>query len=182
MTEERHNTSGRTRPGRKARPGGFTLVEMTIVVLILAIVSMVVLPKFAEATDEARESALQRDLQICQKQIEQYILDHKGRNPAHSEMGVPDDNFVARMTGHTDESGRLNNAGAYGPYMIEWPTNPYVDSDATAAAVKVGGLDSAPRDDTSGWYFSLRTFRITPNSIDGAPEYEPAEDEEFTFP
>ncbi|MEM7576633.1 MAG: type II secretion system protein [Planctomycetota bacterium] len=59
-----------------AAPRAFTLVELTIVVIILAILAAVVLPKIANASDQAAEAAAQTNLAIIQKQVDRYHAKH----------------------------------------------------------------------------------------------------------
>ena len=102
------------------RATGFTLVEILIVVVILGILAMVVVPKFASSANDARESALAADYQVAVRQIELYKHDHLGQLP-HQKAGGGDDTgrFIARMTGKTDVDGTLNANGTCGPYLME---------------------------------------------------------------
>jgi general secretion pathway protein G len=151
---------------------GFTLVEIAIVVLVLGILAAIVVPQYTRATDDARESVMQANRQILQRQINRYIVDHNGRGPAYNEFGALDaKNFIARMTGRTDRNGKLNDAGRFGPYLIEWLGNPYIKDIEKAEELIVGTEEIGARDDESGWYFDLTNLRILPNSSKGSLDF-----------
>ncbi len=63
-----HPSCGR----RLAVRGGFTLIEILIVVVILGILAAIVVPKFTSAAEETNESSVRRTLQIVRHQIELY--------------------------------------------------------------------------------------------------------------
>ncbi|MEM1099605.1 MAG: prepilin-type N-terminal cleavage/methylation domain-containing protein [Planctomycetota bacterium] len=60
--------------GRSAR--AFTLVELTVVLLVLAILAGVVLPRIVNASDEAQAAAAATNLAIIQKQVDRYAAEH----------------------------------------------------------------------------------------------------------
>ena len=148
----------------------FSLVEVIIVVLILGIMAMIVVPKFSSATTDARNSALETTLSSTRRQIELYKAHHKDKGPHLNAAGNPDPaNFVARLTGRTDASGKIVAAGRMGPYMTDWPSNPFLKEPA-ASQVKFGGNPIPPRDDSSGWYYCINNGTFHVNSIDGAAD------------
>lgn len=62
---------------------GFTLVELLIVVIILAILAAIVVPQFSAATDDAKLSALDTTLANMRSSIDLYYQQHgKYRCPA----------------------------------------------------------------------------------------------------
>ena len=143
----------------------FALIEIMIVVVILAILAMIAVPKFARSSDEAHQSALETDLQSASKQIELYKHHHNGRGPERNEHNQLDtNNFIKRMTEKTTSLGALSSVGSCGPYLPEWPSNPFVDS-AVAETVKFGKTALPPHDGSSGWYFSRRTLILYENSV-----------------
>ena len=153
---------------------GFSLVEVLIVVIILAIIAMMVLPRLGRASDEARESALLTDLKTTCQQIRLYRTQHAGRLPHLNENGQKDtDNFVARITGRTEVDGRVSATGPMGPYLREWPENPYSPANI-ARNIKFGSGLPAPRDDTTGWYYDMLTGAVHPNSAEGALDFAAA--------
>jgi len=153
--------------------GGFTLVEILIVVVILAILAMIVIPKWGEAADDARESALATDLQAARRQIQLYTLQHNNHRPEFNEGGSIDTaNFVARMTGRTDSSGKLNPSGQYEPYLNDWPSNPFVES-ADAQKIQFHSNEAPPRHGLTGWYYSLTTGILYSNSTTGGEAFDP---------
>jgi prepilin-type N-terminal cleavage/methylation domain-containing protein len=149
------------------RTYAFTLVEVLIVVMLLAVLAMIAIPRFSSASDQARDSALATDLQTTRSQIEMYKTDHNGRGPQYKEDGNLDvPKFVGRLTNKTTVEGRIDNTnGTCGPYLREWPSNPFVP-DSIAQSVKFG-TGAAQRDDSSGWYFNTDTGILYPNSVEG---------------
>ena len=146
------------------RTTGFTLVEILIVVIILGILAAIVIPQFTKATDEAREAALASDIQTMRNQIELYKVQHLERYPDIDKDGLADvvvANFKDRMLNKTKDTGELDANGNYGPYLQDFPKNPYVadglkDGLTIAAAV-------VPGDDTTGWYWDTTNDKFSPN-------------------
>ncbi len=142
---------------------GFTLVEILIVVIILGILAAVVIPQFTEASNDARESALASDLQTLRSQLELYKVQHIGRYPSQDEDDAADtDNFVARMTGKTDQDSKVNAAGTFGPYLQSFPSNPFVSDEDTTNTVTFGAA-ACPGNGNSGWYFNTTLGKVSPN-------------------
>lgn len=63
------------------RRGGFTLVEILIVVVILGILAAIVVPQFANATDDARQGNIRSQVQTLENQIELFRA-REGAYPA----------------------------------------------------------------------------------------------------
>jgi len=152
------------------RTTGFTLVEILIVVIILGILAMVVVPKFASSADDAREAALATDYQAAVRQMELYKHEHPGRLP-HQMAGGGDDvnNLIARMTGKTDVDGTLNATGKFGPYLMEWPSNPFM-TGPEAAEIKFRDDAPSSRDGSTGWYYAKNTGKLYINSTVGGAD------------
>jgi general secretion pathway protein G len=84
----------------------FTLIEILIVVVILGILAMLVVPQFNSITEQSKDTALRRQLQIARGQIQLY----------RSEFGLPE---------MTDWSELINN-----DFLVTAPTNPWIEGDA----------------------------------------------------
>jgi general secretion pathway protein G len=108
---------------------GFTLVEILIVVIILGILAAIVIPQFTSASQDARRSSLQSQLQTLRSQIELFKLQHGDAAPQLITTGW------SQLTGQTTYAGKN-----YGPYMQAAPVNPLANSStvAAAAAANVG--------------------------------------------
>jgi general secretion pathway protein G len=153
--------------------GGFTLIELMIVMTVLAILAVIVVPQIMSASGEARESALRTDLTMLRRQIDIYRLQHGQRGPHLDENGQLDTaGFIARLAGRTDSDGKLNANGVCGPYVTEWPTNPF-GSEAVAGDVAFAKPSPPLRNGKTGWYYSTITCIISPNSATGAEDLDP---------
>jgi len=125
--------------------GGFSLLQIVLVVLILAIVGTMMAPRFTAAAFDARTASLCENLQSVRRHIEVYRRQHEGRLPAStSETG---EDFVCRMT-NAGEGSQDNDAGLR---LERMPTNPYNGLDT----VRVGGPQAGAG--THGWRFDPMT-------------------------
>lgn len=77
------------RPGYPAtrRQSAFTLVELTIVVLILAILAALVLPKFSEAAARAEAAQMASNFRLLANAVRRYHAEH-GDYPPDQHGGV----------------------------------------------------------------------------------------------
>ena len=139
---------------RRTRKGGFTLVEILIVVIILGILAAIVIPQFTSASQDARKNSLTSQLQTLRSQIELYKLQHLDKLPTGLSATTTD---WTQMTSKTDSAGTVGTTSthAFGPYLQAVPTNPLngltgikvVTSDVTA-----GGASGAAT--TDGFIFN----------------------------
>lgn len=60
----------------RPRAGGFTLIEILVVVVILGILATVVVPRFMDKPDEARVVRAQQDVQALVAALNMYRLDN----------------------------------------------------------------------------------------------------------
>lgn len=79
----------RERERRLARGGGFTLIELIVVVTIVGILLGIALPNYRAAILQAKEAVLKEDLFRFRDSIDQYQAD-KGKYPASLDSLVTD--------------------------------------------------------------------------------------------
>jgi general secretion pathway protein G len=141
-----------------ASAGGFTLVEILIVVVILGILAAIVVPQFVSAASESRISSIKMDLNRIRQQLEVYREQHQGNYP-------PLASFAEQMTQPTDADGTTNAtrtpAFPFGPYIYQIPKNPRND----LATVGNGAVD------TSGWYYNESTGEFRANDSNETRAY-----------
>lgn len=143
----------------------FTLVEILIVVIILGILAAIVMPRFSNATTEARESMLRKDLHMIRTQIGIYRAQHLETSPGYDPVtGVPSEqDFVDHMTQYSDSYGNTNATQTavfkYGPYLSKIPSNP-LNSLSTITIVDDGANLPANATNTTGWIYKPETVEI----------------------
>ena len=71
---------------RKRGSGGFTLVEIMVVVVIIGILAVLVVPRVVGRSDDARIAAAKHDVATIQQSLKLYRLDN-GRYPT-TEQGL----------------------------------------------------------------------------------------------
>src|SRR5437016_12964932 len=92
------------------RRTAFTLIEVLIVVVIMAILAATIIPQFTDSTKDAKTSTASFNLATLRSQIQLYRTQHTGLNPGAT---------LIELTKNTDGSG-AQGAGAafpFGPYL-----------------------------------------------------------------
>jgi general secretion pathway protein G len=161
--------------GKMRNQDGFTLVELLIVVIILAILAAIIMPQFTEATDDATQAAYDTNIANIRSAIDLYRQQHTeypGQvtstgatciNGAAVAGAVGEPAFLAQLRNYTNAAGLActgydANEFKYGPYLKDdLPNNPLgVTSNNTVTVVNTGvlGLTSGG---TDGWRFDSVT-------------------------
>ena len=65
----------------KSRKGGFTLVELMVVVAVIAILAAIAMPQFLSAADKARNAKETADIQIIKNATQLYMIDKNVDTP-----------------------------------------------------------------------------------------------------
>ncbi len=157
----------------RTREQGFTLVELLIVVIILAILAAVVVPQFATSTDDARLAALDSTLGNMRSVLDLYQAQHgeyPSALPAAGGDGLINTPLAFRnqLAMYTDADGdTLNTKDAthiYGPYLKknEIPLEPMTDL-AVVEIITAGVLGMLTPGDPGGWKFDNVTGQFIVN-------------------
>src|SRR5712671_3331640 len=103
------------------RRSAFTLIEVLIVVVIMAILAATIIPQFTDSTKDAKSSTVKFNLATLRSQIQLYRTQHNGVNPTAT---------LVELTSATDVSGATGTGATfvYGPYLREIPMNPFTNS------------------------------------------------------
>lgn len=155
---------------------GFTLVELLIVTIILAILAAIVVPQFAATTDDARTSAFDANLAALRSAVELYRQQHGAYpgniaataatciNGTNETAAVGNASFVTQMTRFTNQAGQACTGTdptqfRFGPYLKDGiPTNP-LGTVNTVTVVNTGVLGLASGG-TGGWRFDSITGEL----------------------
>src|SRR3970282_1207807 len=86
------------------RRGAFTLIEVLIVVVIMAVLAATIIPQFSTSTKDARESSQKFNLQSLRTQLELYRVQHGGALPTGA-------NNLEQLTKATDSTGAVSTTG-----------------------------------------------------------------------
>ena len=154
---------------------GFTLVELLIVVIILAILAAIIVPQFSASTNDAKAAALQSNLANMRSAIEFYYQEHGEYPGANIATGATcvngaavtqgaagtEDALIAQLTRYTNGNGlactgKDATTFKYGPYLKGTiPDNPE-GSNNTIIVVSAGVLGLASGT-TGGWRYDTVT-------------------------
>jgi len=128
--------------------------------------------EITSAGADAKHSALLSDLQTVRSQIELYKVQHdmcpgRVRNADGTFTDSSGETFVAQLTSPTDVNGNVSPEGGYGPYLQNFPENPFTKGNAGAVAI---GEGPAPGDGSTGWYWDTRSLSFSPNDPEHSGE------------
>lgn len=154
---------------------GFTLVEILIVVVILAILAAIVLPQMSNASATAKASMLADDLRVMRTQILVFKSQHNGIAPGYPgcdfSQAPTESAFVSAITMASKVDGETAAPGTtgynYGPYMREVPPNP-VNGKSTVLIIADNAAFPTVADNSYGWIYqpSTLTFRADSTGAD----------------
>ena len=152
---------------------GFTLVELLIVVIILAILAAIIMPQFTAATDDAEQSAYDTNIANIRAAVDLYRQQHNAYPGAVVSSGGTCINgsavagaagapaFINQLRNYTNSAGEActgtdPNEFKYGPYLKDdLPVNPKgTNNTVTVVSTGVLGLTSGG---TGGWRFDSIT-------------------------
>src|SRR5437660_6684515 len=92
------------------RRSAFTLIEVLIVVVIMAILAATIIPQFTDSTKDAKLSTVRFNVHTLRSQIELYRTHH---------IGIAPSGTLAELLASTDASGTTGSGAnfPYGPYL-----------------------------------------------------------------
>jgi len=114
-------------PARAPREAGFTLVEIMVVVIVLAILAATILPQFVGTTHDAKVARAKADLATVANQLELFKL-HNERYPT-TEEGL-------RILVEKPREGAKN----WRPYLKELKSDPWGNPYQYRARVDENGF------------------------------------------
>jgi prepilin-type N-terminal cleavage/methylation domain-containing protein len=104
-------------PGRTGATGtgAFTLIEILMVVVILAILAALVIPRYVDVETEATDTSMRRQLRIVRGQIELYRIEHASADPDMSNWQALIDGDYLKSAPKNPANGAtaINGAGDF---------------------------------------------------------------------
>ena len=147
----------------KNRRAAFTLIEVLILVIIVAVLAVTIIPQFSTSNKDAKMSNLKFNLRMVRSQLERYKEHHLGVYPPATTNA----DFKNQLTQKTDQNTALDQArGLCGPYIEgDIPINPFNNS----SLVEILHGDSeptSPTDSATGWQYSPQHGWFYPNNTE----------------
>ncbi len=139
------------------RREAFTLIEVLIVVVIMAVLAATIIPQFSSSADDAKQSSVDFTLQPLTSQLQLYKL-HHGANPTITAASLP------QLLNYTNKAGGTNAtadpAYPYSPYILDdIPANPFTGKNTVVAQSGTPvAADIDPVD--GGWLYDASAGRI----------------------
>ena len=141
----------------------FTLIEVLIVVVIMAVLAATIIPQFASSTDDAKASAVKFNLHTLRQQIEMYKLQHNGTVPAINAGTLPGMIYASDASGANNGTSTSDATHPFGPYVQggALPPNPY-DGKNTVSQTAV--FPPTATTAAGGWLYEPTSGQIAPNT------------------
>ncbi len=137
----------------KNRRSAFTLIEVLIVVIIMALLAATIIPQFSTSTNDAKNSSLNFNMHTMNSLLQMYQAQHNGKYPTLAK-------FTDQMTKKTNVDGGTDTGDLiYGPYIQgRVPSNPYNGKNTLKA---VTGIPTSG-DSVEGWQYDATYRRHLP--------------------
>jgi type II secretory pathway pseudopilin PulG len=144
----------------RLRLGGFSIVELLVVGIILTIIATNATPRLSRGADAIAPATLQGDLAVLRNGIDLYASDHAGAFPTAAR-------FEAQMTQFTDANGQSSltkdQTHCFGPYLRVVPPLPVGPKAYRGSSALIDATHSTPGAATAAWIYNPRTGEIRAN-------------------
>src|SRR5215475_10784738 len=74
--------------GLRKNLGGFTLIELAVVVMILGILAAIAVPRLLDASHQATDNGVRQSLTVVRNAIEQFSTEHAGALPGADHQDI----------------------------------------------------------------------------------------------
>lgn len=135
-----------------ARRHAFTLVEILIVVVILAILAAAIIPQFTVSTTDAKEAVMMQNLNTLRSQVGAYRVQHGGLAPTA--------NVANQLTQKTNVDGTTTGTPTLGPYLLLIPANPEVLDPNVQTTISIVSADPTANTTTEAWIYNTVNGRF----------------------
>ncbi len=131
--------------GRMAnrRSRGFTLIEMLIVIVVIAILALIVIPRLLGAGRKAKEASLRGDLHQLRNAVQQFEADCGDYPRELSQIMLPNDPGPSGQGGNDVD---LDSEGYQGPYLhtanLALPLDPFTGAADWTYEMTTGAVHS----------------------------------------
>ena len=141
---------------RCPRRDAFTLVEVLIVVVIMAVLAATIIPQFSDSSRDAKINTTRFNLHTLRAQIQMYRTNHDGATPSAD---------LNELTKKTDAAGNVGTGAThvYGPYLTEVPQSPLTGGNVVAAPAAVPPVAVVADAD---WLYDEATGQVWINHAD----------------
>lgn len=167
----------------KKNNGGFSLAEILIVIALLGILATVVLLNLGGSDVKAKEASLQSNLETLRTAVDLYRSDHgfyPGGTGDADNGSLTSQLFMDKLTQYTDGTGNTSTSKTtvfkYGPYLKEFPSEPFTSTTTVTIAATgeslletIGTAMETSTSGTGGWYYEVGSGNIIANLGDGYP-------------
>jgi general secretion pathway protein G len=122
---------------------GFTLVELLIVIVILAVLAAIAIPKFMNSGVRSKESSLKSNLKLVRNSLELFHNDTGAWPATLSDLAVT--TAPASGKDSTGATKTISSSDFKGPYIQSVPTDPVSNSAFTYSVTSptVGTITSS---------------------------------------
>jgi len=128
---------------------GFTLIEVLIVVVIMAVLAATIIPQFTDSTQDARNSSMVFNLHTLRAQIQLYKAQHAGVLPSAD---------LNELTIKTNVDGSAG--GNLGPYIQMIPYNTVTDKNDVKSITNDPAQSGDVTSGGGGWLYNATTGNI----------------------
>ena len=143
---------------RRAKPSSaFTLVEVLIVVVIMAVLAATIIPTFQDASADAKISSAKTNIGTLRSMLALYKSQH-GSYPPNTTAVPLENSFIKK----TKRDHSIDAAGEYGPYLQDLPPEPFTGSD-TVTTTTTDPISVAAGTTTGGYLYNVTTGEIRIN-------------------